>query len=183
MSCVLTVLLAAAVSAAPPLELETALEGDTLRVAFRLTEPLPEPIETALPSGAEVTVRYQIRVRSSRKMWWDRKVWKGEAVAGAAFDPVTGRYRCELVLDGVIVASREVGGLDDATRWLVEPEEVRFAIPQKSLKGHLKVRVRAVYSSSTRWLVFPDTEGTAWVEAPIEIGPPGETQQPASPDG
>jgi hypothetical protein len=183
MSGVLTVLLAAAVSAAPPLELETALERSTLRVAFRLVEPLPESVQTAIPSGAEVTVRYQIRVRSGRKMWWDRKVWKGEAVAGATFDPVTGRYRCELVLDGVIVTSREVGTLEEAERWLVEPEEVRFAMPERTLKGNLKVRVRAVYSSSTRWLIFPNTEGTGWVEVPIVIAPPGEALPTPTPDG
>lgn len=167
MSGLLVVLLAATVSAAPPLELDTSIERDTLRVEFRLVDPLPDDLESALPTGAQVGVRYLVRVRSTRKLWWDKKLWKGEAVAGVVFDPVIGRYRCELVLDGVIVSSREVNSQDEARRWLVRPGEVRFAIGDGPRKGTLKVRVRAVFSSTTKWLLFPDTEGTRWVEVPI----------------
>jgi len=176
-SGLLAVLLVAAVSSAPPMALDAVLERDTLRVEFRLEQPLPEPVESALPTGAEVTIRYLVRVRSTRKLWWDKKVWKGEAVAGVVFDPVIGRYRCDLVLDGVIVNSREVNTLEEARQWLVEPGEVRFAMPDRPLKGNLRVRVRAVFSSSTKWLFFPDTEGTKWVELPIPAAS-GTTEQP-----
>ncbi len=181
MSGLLAILLATVVSASPPLELDTTLERDTLRVTFRLVEPLPESLEAALPTGAGVSVRYLIRVRSNRKLWWDKKVWKGEAVAEAVFDPVIGRFRCDLVLDGVIVNSREVETLEAARRWLVAPDEIRFAMPESPLKGNLKVRVRAVFSSSTKWLFFPDTEGTRWVERPIASSPVVAGQSPQPP--
>ena len=71
MPVIVAVLLAVAVSTSAPIVLETELERDTLTVQFRLTEPLPEALESALPSGATVAVRYQVRVRSIRKAWWD----------------------------------------------------------------------------------------------------------------
>jgi hypothetical protein len=174
----LAILVAAAAAGATPLVVHTELANDTLTVEFRLTEPLPADLEGALPSGATVEVRYQVRVRSTRKLWWDKKMWKGEAVASAAFDPVIGRFDCELVLDGVIVTSHEVETIDAARSWLAEPGRVRFALPEDFESRSLEVRVRAVFSSSTKWLVFPDTEGTDWVDAPIalpasEVAPEG----------
>jgi hypothetical protein len=42
-----------------------------------------------------------------------------------------------------------------------------------------------VFSSSTKWLFFPETEGTDWVEAPIELPPPELTLEgpPGSSEG
>jgi len=165
----LAVLLAASAATAAPIVVDTALEQNTLTVEFRLTEPLPDTVEAALPSGAVVEVRYQVRVRSTRKMWWDKKMWTGEAVATTVYDPVVGRFECELVVDGVIVKSHEVETVDAARSWLVDPGRVQFAMPAKLESRSLWVRVRAVFSSSTKWLFFPDTEGTEWVEAPIEL--------------
>jgi hypothetical protein len=176
MPVMVAVLLAVAVSTSAPIVLETELERDTLTVEFRLTAPLPEALESALPSGATVAVRYQVRVRSIRKAWWDKKMWTGEAVATAVFDPVIGRFRCDLVLDGVIVTSHEVETLDAARSWLLDPGRVRFAMPEQMGSRPLRVRVRAVFASSTKWLFFPDIEGTAWVEQPI--APPEEEAEP-----
>jgi hypothetical protein len=179
MPALLVVVVAASAATAAPIAVSTALEQGTLTVEFRLTTALPAAIEAALPSGAAVEVRYQVRLRSTRKMWWDKKVWTGEAVATAVFDPVIGRYECELVVDGVIVGSHEVESVDAARAWLADPGRVRFAMPADLQPRPLWVRVRAVFASSTKWLIFPDVEGTEWVEAPIEL-PPGEVA-PAGP--
>ena len=173
MPALLAVVLAASAATAAPIVVDTALEGDTLTVDFSLTEPLPATMEAALPTGAVVEVRYQVRLRATRKMWWDKKMWTGEAVANAVFDPVIGRFECALVVDGVIVGSHEVETVDAARSWLTDPALVRFALPPDLQPRPLWVRVRAVFSSSTKWLFFPDVEGTEWVEAPIAV-PAGE---------
>jgi hypothetical protein len=169
-----TMLIAAMLVNPASLAVDTQRGLDELTVSFRLLEPLPEAIEDALPSGAVVNIRYPIRVRAPRRMWWDRKLWKGDAVAKASFDPVTGRYRCELVLDGVIVTGADFDDLADVRSWLAEPGPVRFALPEGRRKAALKVRIRAVFSSSTKWLVFPSAKGTKWVEvlvSPLEEEP------------
>ena len=181
MSGWLALLLAAAMSASAPLTLETELDNGTLTVTFQLHEALPASLEAALPSGASVRVNYQVRVRSKRKLWWDKKVWKGDAVASTIFDPVTGRYRNKLTLDGVIVSSYEVESVDEARSWLANPDPVRFAMPENLQGSPLKVRVRAVFSSSTKWLFFPDVEGTKWFEAPITPARGGATDNAQGP--
>jgi hypothetical protein len=174
MTGLLSLALAAAVSASPPIALEAVRERGALKVTFQLLEPLPEAVETALPSGAVVRVRYPLRVRSPRRMWWDRKVWRGEVVATVTFDPVTGRYRGEVALDGVIVTSREFETAAAARELLTSPGPVLLALPVDRRLPNLFTRVRAVFSSSTKWLVFPDTEGTDWVEIPVAMPAPEE---------
>jgi hypothetical protein len=173
MSGILSLVLAAALSSPQPLALEVDQQRDTLRVSFQLLEPLPVSIEQGLPSGAEVTVRYPLRVRSPRALWWDRKHWKGEVVATAIFDPITGRYRCEAVLDGVIVSSHEMDSAEDAREFLAAPGPVLLSLSIQK-RARLLVRVRAVFSSSTKWLVFPSVDGTPWVE--VAITPRGEQE-------
>ncbi len=179
MTALLSVLLAASIGSPPPIALQAVRQRGMLQVSFQLLAPLPEAVESALPSGAVVRVRYPLRVRSPRRMWWDRKVWRGEVVATVAFDPVTGRYRGEVALDGVIVTSREFATAADARELLIAPGPVLLALPPDRRLPNLMARVRAVFSSSTKWLIFPDTEGTDWVETPVSAP---TAQEPPPPD-
>ena len=154
-----------------PIDLEVQLLRQAMEVRFRLLEPLPEPLLAALPTGAQVRVEYPVRVRSDRRLWWDRRVWRGAVIATVAFDPVTGRYRCVLLLDKVIVDSIEVTSADEAQLWLTAPPPVRLAVPSGKVSRQLLIRVRAVFASSTKWLLFPATDATAWVEVPVEPEP------------
>jgi hypothetical protein len=160
----LVLLFAASVAAPPPLALDVSREPAAVEVHFRLTAALPEDLSSALSSGAEVRLVYPLRLKAKRKAWWDRRVWSGELVTAAGFDPVTGRYRCELVLDGIITASREVESFDQATEWLTQPSPVRVELPENRRNATLKVRVRAVFSSGTTWLIFPTQDATPWTE-------------------
>jgi hypothetical protein len=177
MPLLLAILLAAQAAASPPIALEVERSDEVLRVSFRLREELPETIEAALPSGALVRIRYPVRVRDPRKLWWDHKLWKGEVVTTVGFDAVTGRYRGEVVLDGVIIASHEFDSSTAAREFLLDPGPVLLALPTKKKTPTLRVRVRAVFSSSTTWLIFPSVEATEWVEVTV---PPPEPEE-ASP--
>jgi hypothetical protein len=171
MSEVLVLWLAAALAATPPLALDVTHHQQTLTVRFALLDPLPEPLETGLASGATVRIHYPLRIRSPRRLWWDNKVWKGEATTTVTFDPVTGRYRCELVLDGVIVTSQELDDGAAARRFLIAPGPVLLSLPAIK-KTQLEVRVRAVFASATKWLLFPAVDGTDWVEVAVDIFEP-----------
>jgi hypothetical protein len=166
-------LILAAGLAAPtePLRVSVARERDALEVRVELLAPLPDTLQTALPSGAQVRVVYPLRLRVRRSFVWDRRLWKGEITASVAFDPVVGRYRCELVLDRVIVATRETDSSTAALVWLRSPPAVRLDLPAERRSADLLVRVRAVFASATRWLLFPSVEGTDWVEVRLEGGP------------
>jgi len=153
-----------------PLTITVARERDALEVRFELVEPLPGPLLAALPTGAQVRVVYPVRLRVGRSFLWDRRLWRGEVTSSVAFDPVIGRYRCELVLDRVIVTTRETESPSDAVAWLRSPPAVRLDLPAERRSADLVVRVRAVFASATKWLLFPSVEGTDWVEVRLGAG-------------
>jgi hypothetical protein len=175
MSGVVSLCLLAMLLAQPPIALDVERDRDVLRVNFTLEEDLPEEIGSALPSGAQIRIRYPLRVRNPRRMWWDKKIWKGEAVATAIFDPVTGRYRCELALDGVIVSSAEIESSAAALDFLTSPGPVLLSLPPTK-RSELRVRMRAIFSSSTKWLLFPSVNGTRWIEVPLTSPEPAPSE-------
>lgn len=169
MSVLVAVFLGAAISGANTLTIEVSHARDAIAVRIELVQPLPEQMEATLPSGAVVRIRYPVRVRGRRRLWWDRRIFHGEMIVTASFDPLTGRYRCEQSLDEVIVDSTELETASAVSAWLRAPPAVRLTLPDGRWPQRLVVRARAVFASSTTWLVFPSVDGTEWVEVPVEL--------------
>ncbi len=161
---ILIALVLAASLPVQPLSVSVTQERDALMLDFALLETLPEAFNNALPSGAVVRLTYPIQLRSERRYMWDKRVWKGILAVTAVFDPITGRYRCESVLDDVIVATEEYTDIENARQWLRDPPVVRLAMHDYSRWRKLRIRVRTVFSSSRTLLIFPSIERTDWVE-------------------
>jgi hypothetical protein len=168
MSLALVLLLAAAITAPDPLILEAVREPAVVEVDFSLAVAPPDEISQALTSGAEVRLVYPLKVKAKRKGWIDRKLWSGELVAIAALDPVLGRYRCQVILDGIITSTGEAESAEAALSWLTDPPPVRVELPEARRRAVLKVRARAIFSSGTTWLIFPTKEATPWVEIVLQ---------------
>lgn len=176
-----SLLLSLVMLAPAPLTVQVTPANESLDVRVNLGADLPDAFLDALPTGAVVRVLYPIRVKSRRSFLWDGRVWKGELTSRASFDPITGRYRCELLLDEIIVASDEVDTIDEAVAWLRTPPSVRLVLDEYKKLDRLYIRARAVFTVSTTWLVFTDLEGTDWVTTPVVApketpeGPPSDT--------
>lgn len=168
MSVALIILLAAGIAAPDPLVLEATREPTVVEVDFKLAVPPPDEISHALVSGAEVRLVYPLKVKAKRKGWIDRKLWSGELVTFASLDPVLGRYRCQVVLDGIITSTGEADSPEAALEWLTDPPGVRVELPEARRRAILKVRVRAIFSSGTTWLIFPTQDATPWVEISLD---------------
>lgn len=158
--------------AVEPMILEIERGAEKLSISFSLHQELPDSIEETLSSGATAIVDYPLRVYGRRRLLPDRKVWKGIARVTVSFDGVTGRYLCQLIVNGDTTASREVQSVDEARAWLTAPPAVEVALPKARADDILRVRVRAVFESGTTWLVFPSTDGTDWLEVRLE--PPAD---------
>lgn len=174
MSRILCALILTAALTAEPMTIDVDRGVDELAIRIELVEELPEELETAFSTGSRVAIDYPLRVYARRRLFPDRKIWKGVAQSAVTFDAVTGRYLCQLIVNGTTTFSREVDSAADAHRWLVAPPAVEVPIPEARREAFLRVRVRAVFSSGTTWLVFPSTEGTDWVEKRLEAPPDGE---------
>ena len=147
---------------------------EAISVRFELLTEMPDGVMTAVSSGARVEVDYSLRVYARRKMFPDNRIWKGVARATVTFDAITGRYLCQLIVNGSTTVSREVESEEVARQWLAAPPAVEVPLAKGRRDAFLRVRVRAVFSSGTTWLVFPSTEGTDWVEVKLEPPPEGQ---------
>ncbi len=167
-------LLLTAAMAAEPLSIDVERGPEELVIQFTLVEALPESLESVLSSGAKVEINYPLRVYGRRRLFPDRRIWKGVAQSIVSFDAVTGRYRCQLIVSGTTTVSRELDSAEAARQWLAAPPPVEVPLPKARRDAYLRIRVRAVFSSGTAWLVFPTTDGTDWVE--VKLDPPQEEE-------
>ena len=141
---------------------------EELVIRFELLAEVPESVVNTISSGARIEIDYPLRVYARRRMFPDRRIWKGVARSTVTFDAITGRYLCQLIVNGSTTVSREVDSVEVARQWLTAPPAVEVPLSKGRRDAFLRVRVRAVFSSGTTWLVFPSTEGTDWVEVKLE---------------
>jgi len=174
MSGILCALVLTAALAADSVVIDVDRGPEEVVIRIELVDELPEELESAFSTGSRVAIDYPLRVYARRRFFPDRKVWKGVAQSAVAFDAVTGRYLCQLIVNGATTVSREVDTAAAARQWLVAPPAVEIRIPEARREAFLRVRARAVFSSGTIWLVFPSTEGTDWVEVKLEAPQDGE---------
>jgi hypothetical protein len=147
MSSLAAVFLLVASFASDALLLEVDRRPEELVIRFELLTEMPESVLSTVSSGARIEIDYPLRVY---------------------FDAITGRYLCQLIVNGSTTVSREVESVEVARQWLKSPPAVEVPIPKGRRDAFLRVRVRAVFSSGTTWLVFPSSEGTDWVEVKLE---------------
>jgi hypothetical protein len=168
MSSLFAALLLAASLASDALQVGVDRGPEELAIRLELLAEIPEDVASSISSGARIEIDYPLRVYARRKMFPDRRIWKGVARSTVTFDAITGRYLCQLIVNGSTTVSREVDSVEFAEQWLSAPPAVEVPIPKGRRGAFLRVRARAVFSSGTTWLVFPSTEGTDWVEVKLE---------------
>jgi hypothetical protein len=168
MSSIAAVMMLMASLSGSPIEVDVDRGAEELTVRVELLTEIPEEIVSAITSGARAEIRYHLRVYARRRMFPDRKLWKGVARSTVNFDAITGRYLCQLIVNGSTTASREVDSAEVARMWLMAPPTIEVPIPEGRRDAFFRVRMRAVFSSGTTWLVFPTTDGTDWVEVKLE---------------
>lgn len=168
MSSLAAAVLLVASLASDALHVEVDRGPEELVVQFELLAEMPESVVNTVSSGARIEIDYPLRVYARRRIFPDNRIWKGVARSTVTFDAITGRYLCQLIVNGSTTVSREVDSIEVALKWLASPPAVEVPLPKGRRDAFLRVRVRAVFSSGTTWLVLPSTEGTDWVEVKLE---------------
>lgn len=168
MSSLVAAVLLVASLASDALQVGVDRGPEELVIRCELLAETPAAVTKSISSGARIEIDYPLRVYARRRMFPDRRIWKGVARSTVTFDAITGRYLCQLIVNGSTTVSREVDSVDFALQWLTAPPAVEVPLPKGRRDAFLRVRARAVFSSGTTWLVFPSTEGTDWVEVKLE---------------
>ena len=159
-----TMLLAAILLAAAPIpELGVLLTPAPGRLALEVAvqRALPTEWSEALAAGAPVSITYSLRLYRNRHWLWDQRVAGHELVVKAQRDPLTGVFTLVAELDGEILASGQVGTLEEAVRWVTHPPKSEIAVPLH--REPLLLFLRAEFLTHYKLLVIPSTVGTDWV--------------------
>lgn len=157
------ILLAAA--AAPDLDVLLTPAPGRLAVQVVVKTALPSEWTEALAGGAPVSITYRLRLYRNRHWLWDQRVAAHELVVKAQRDPLTGVFSLVAELDGEILASGQVGTLEEAVRWVTHPPPSEVAVPLRH--EPLLLFVRAEFLTRYKLLVIPTTVGTDWVQLSV----------------
>ena len=157
------ILLAAA--AAPDLDVLLTPAPGRLSVQVVVERALPTEWTEALGAGAPVSITYRLRLYRNRHWLWDQRVAAHELVVKAQRDPLTGVFSLVAELDGEILASGQVGTLNEAVRWVTHPPPSELAVPLRH--EPLLLFVRAEFLTRYKLLVIPTTVGTDWVQLSV----------------
>jgi hypothetical protein len=165
-------ILAAILLAAAPLpELKVELIPSPGRLLVQMTvqRELPAEWSEALSAGAPVSITYRLRLYRNRHWLWDQRVAAHELVVKAQRDPLTGVFTLVADLDGEILASGQVGSLEEAIRWVTHPPPSEVTVPLRT--EPLLLFVRAEFLTHYKLLVIPSTVGTEWFQFAVPESP------------
>jgi hypothetical protein len=151
-----------AVAPLPELKVELTPAPGLLSVQVIVQRELPQEWREALSAGAPVSITYRLRLYRNRHWLWDQRVAAHELVVKAQRDPLTGVFTLVAELDGEILASGQVGSLQEAIRWVTHPPPSEIAVPLRS--EPLLLFVRAEFLTRYKLLVIPTTVGTDWFQ-------------------
>lgn len=74
-------------------------DGEVL-VSFQLAETLTDEIRTAIHSGLMIKFVYEVDLRRSAGVWFDRTIASAEVTATVKYDTLTRRYQVSRLIDG-----------------------------------------------------------------------------------
>lgn len=145
---------------------EVAVDGNLARVGFRLENAVTPRFVERLESGLPTGFLYRLELLRDRKRWFDRGVESSTLQVFAMYDAATRGYLVNYKLDGKLIESRLVRGLEDLARAMTVIE----ALPAFELEGlprssRLLVRVQADVGARTLFGFLPARLVTDWRES------------------
>jgi hypothetical protein len=146
----------------PELKVELVPSPGRLLVQMTVQRELPTEWSEALSAGAPVGITYRLRLYRNRHWLWDQRVAAHELVVKAQRDPLTGVFTLVAELDGEILASGQVGSLEEAIRWVTHPPPSEITVPLRT--EPLLLFMRAEFLTHYKLLVIPSTVGTEWFQ-------------------
>lgn len=147
--------------------IQVTVDGDRLLAAFALRDGFDERLRKRIESGLPTSILYVIELQRDRKRWADLRLQENTLEVTAMYDADARAYNVHFKLDGKLVESRTVHGLQAAEEamTLIGPLPV-FRLTGVPHDWRLLLRVRAETGSRTILTFIPATIGTDWKSSP-----------------
>jgi hypothetical protein len=146
---------------AQALRVTPVTRDEQVLVSFELADAYTSEVRDAIQSGLQTTFTYDVELRRSAALWFDRLVASARVSASVKFDNLTRRYQVTIAEDGR-VSTTTVTDDEEAVRKAVATFQrlPLFRTRVLEANGEYYIRVRARLRPRSHWSILPwDREG------------------------
>jgi hypothetical protein len=126
-------------------------------VSFKLAEAFTDEMESAVHSGLTISFIYQVDLKRSSSLWFDRTIASAVVTATVRYDLLTRKYHMSRMLDGRVERADVTDREDVVREWLTTDFD-RLPLFQSvplEMNGEYYVRVRAHTSPRNAAFLWP----------------------------
>jgi hypothetical protein len=114
-------------------------------VSFKLAEGLTQEVSDAIHSGLTITFSYDVDLKRSAAVWFDRTIASATVSASVKYDTLTRRYSVTRAYDGRIGSAESTESDEIVRGWLTSFERLPLFSTdglEPNAEYYLRVRVR-----------------------------------------
>jgi hypothetical protein len=153
------IVLVAAVFAAEDMsgiQVTTVPRDGRVQVTCAVSGGLAADMDQALSSGLVTTFVYDVDLRRSVSVWFDRSIASAAVIASAQLDTLTGRFQVSRSVDGRIEDSRVSAEREEVVRFITTFERLPlFTTGDLEPNVEYVVRVRLRTRPRVNWFLWP----------------------------
>lgn len=131
-------------------------DGQVL-VSFTLVDGFDEEVRAAIRSGLPTSFTYEVELRRSAALWFDRTMASATVTATVKYDNLARRYQASRTIDGRLEAEPQVTESEDLVRTLMTAFDKLALFTTAALEAdaeyYLKVSART--SPRSTWFLWP----------------------------
>lgn len=142
-------------------------DGEVL-LSFSAPGAVTSELREAIRSGMVVTFTYDVTLRQSAFLWFDRTLAEAEIAASVRFDNLTRTYHVTRMVDGRVIWSESSDSEDQVRGWLTDFDRLKlFAGTALQANAEYTVDIRARISPRRAWVLWPFGRHDATGRAPF----------------
>ncbi len=132
-----------------------AREGQVL-VSFEIHGAVSDELQRSIQSGLPTTFSYDVDLRQSSPLWFDRSVGFARIQATVRFDNLTGRYHVSLMQDGRVADARTTDDAGMVRQWVSAFHRLPlFSTRDLRANAEYSVQVRGRTRPRNAWFFLP----------------------------
>ncbi|HEY7058220.1 MAG TPA: DUF4390 domain-containing protein [Vicinamibacterales bacterium] len=134
-----------AFAAAQTIQVTPLAREGRVYVSFKLAEGLTDEVSEAIHSGLTITFSYDVDLKRSAAVWFDRTIASTTVSASVKYDTLTRRYSVTRAYDGRIGSAESTESEDVVRGWLTSFDRLPLFSTdglEPNAEYYLRVRVR-----------------------------------------
>ncbi len=150
-------------AAAELLDLSLLIKENKIFVTFRMADAFNDDIERTIASGLPVSFRYDVQLKKVRAIWLNQKVDTRRITNTVTYDNITERYTLSRDIDGGIVATDVVAGLNDMMQFMTVIDDLAlFEVSSLEPNADYYLRVKGLVKERNLFLFVPWDQDSGW---------------------